>query len=138
MKSIIEEASSISKAIENAWKRAHQPSDFTVRIFEIPQKNMFGFTTKSAKIGLFFEEQKKSDELKKKDKPKQNVHHKEKVVQQQQPQPKPQPAPKIVHKPAAAESDFEPWNKEMVTFAQHWFNTLFKQLAVNVPAFSID
>ena len=56
MKSIVEEASSISKAIENAWKRAEQPTEFSVRIHELPERNMFGFTTKPAKIALFFQE----------------------------------------------------------------------------------
>jgi len=56
MKSIMEEASSIFKAIENAWKRAGQPHDFSVKVFEEPQRNFFGLTVKSAKIGLFFDE----------------------------------------------------------------------------------
>ena len=56
MKSIMEEASSIFKAIENAWNRAGQPQDFSVKVFEEPQRNFFGMTVKSAKIGLFFDE----------------------------------------------------------------------------------
>lgn len=56
MKSVMEEASSIFKAIENAWKRAGQPHDFSVKVFEEPQRNFFGLTVKSAKIGLFFDE----------------------------------------------------------------------------------
>lgn len=56
MKSVMEEASSIFKAIENAWKRAGQPHDFSVKVFEEPQRNFFGLTVKSAKIALFFDE----------------------------------------------------------------------------------
>jgi predicted RNA-binding protein Jag len=56
MKSIIEEASSISKAIENGWIRAGKPQEFSVRIFEEPEKNFFGFTKKPAKIGIFYKE----------------------------------------------------------------------------------
>ncbi len=52
----MEEASSIFKAIENAWNRAGQPQDFSVKVFEEPQRNFFGMTVKSAKIGLFFDE----------------------------------------------------------------------------------
>ena len=55
MKSIVEEASSIGKAIEQAWIRAGSPVDFSVKIFEESQRNMFGLTTQSAKIGLFFD-----------------------------------------------------------------------------------
>lgn len=57
MKSIMEEASSISKAIEQAWNRAGKPQEFKVKIFEEPQRNMLGFTTKPAKIAFFFDEQ---------------------------------------------------------------------------------
>lgn len=53
MKSIMEEASSTMKAIENGWIRAGKPEEFSVRVFEEAEKNFFGFTTKPAKIGIF-------------------------------------------------------------------------------------
>lgn len=55
MKSIIEEAPSILKAIEKAWIRAGNPVEFSVKIFEDAQKNFFGFSSKNAKVGVFFE-----------------------------------------------------------------------------------
>lgn len=54
MKSIIQEASSIQKAIEQAWIKADKPREFSVRILEEPVKNFLGFTKKMAKIALFF------------------------------------------------------------------------------------
>ena len=57
MKSIMEEASTITKAIENAWNRAGQPQEFTVKILELPKTSFFGLkTAKSAKIALLFNE----------------------------------------------------------------------------------
>ena len=56
MKSIVEEASSLTKAIEKGWIRAGKPQEFTVKVFEEAEKNFFGFTTKSAKVGILFEE----------------------------------------------------------------------------------
>jgi Jag N-terminus len=57
MKSIMEEASSITKAIENAWSRAGHPQEFSVKILEHPKTSFFGLkTAKSAKIALFFQE----------------------------------------------------------------------------------
>ena len=56
MKSIMEEASTVTKAIENAWVRAGKPIEFRIRIFQDSEKNLFGFTKKSAKIALFFSE----------------------------------------------------------------------------------
>src|SRR3990172_4990164 len=54
MKSIIEQASSIMKAIEKAWNQAEQPKEFSIKIFEKEERNFFGMTTKPAKIGIFF------------------------------------------------------------------------------------
>jgi len=56
MKSIMEEASSLAKAIENAWNRAGKPPSFSIKIFQDAEKNFFGLTTKKAKIALFFNE----------------------------------------------------------------------------------
>ena len=56
MKSIVEEASSIAKAIENGWIRAGKPQEFTVRIFEESEKNFLGFSKKPAKVGFFYYE----------------------------------------------------------------------------------
>lgn len=57
MKSLVEEASSIAKAIEKAWERAGKPQSFSVKVYEASEKNFFGFTKKSAKVGIFFEEE---------------------------------------------------------------------------------
>jgi predicted RNA-binding protein Jag len=54
MKSIIEQASSIMKAIEKAWNQAEQPKEFSIKIFEKEERNFFGMTTKPAKVGIFF------------------------------------------------------------------------------------
>lgn len=54
MKSIVEEASSIAKAITTAWERAGKPQSFSVKILQEPVKNFFGLTKKYAKIALFF------------------------------------------------------------------------------------
>lgn len=58
MKSIMEEGSSIFKALEKAWIRAGKPQEFSVKIFEEEQKNFFGMTKRSAKVAIFFDERK--------------------------------------------------------------------------------
>lgn len=60
MKSIMQEASSVAKAIEKAWISAGRPQEFSVKVFEEAKKNFIGFTTQSAKIGLFFNEKSSS------------------------------------------------------------------------------
>ena len=54
MKSIIQEASSLSKAIEQGWIKAGKPKEFSVRILQDSDKNFLGITTKNAKIAVFF------------------------------------------------------------------------------------
>lgn len=56
MKSIIQEASSIAKAIEQGRAKAGNPINFSIKILEEPVKNFFGMTTKPAKIAFYFDE----------------------------------------------------------------------------------
>lgn len=56
MKSVIQEASSLFKAIEKAWEKAGKPTEFTVKILEEAQRNFLGLTTKQAKISLMFQQ----------------------------------------------------------------------------------
>ncbi|MFI5333252.1 MAG: Jag N-terminal domain-containing protein [Candidatus Babeliales bacterium] len=56
MKSIMEEASSVIKAIEKGWVQAGKPQEFTIKVFEEATKNFLGITTKPAKIAIFFQE----------------------------------------------------------------------------------
>ena len=56
MKSVVAEASSIAKAIELAWQKAGQPKEFLIKVFQEPQRNMFGLTKTSAKVGIFFDD----------------------------------------------------------------------------------
>ena len=98
MKSIIEQASSIMKAIEKAWDQADKPKDFSIKIFEKEEKNFFGMTTKPAKIGIFFTD-KPTTHDKSTIKPRSEIKEcrdevKQQPLHKQQPQPvvKPQPA----------------------------------------------
>jgi predicted RNA-binding protein Jag len=56
MKSLVEEASTIGKAIEAAWDRAGKPQSFSIKVFEQPEYGFLGMTKKYAKISIFFEE----------------------------------------------------------------------------------
>ena len=56
MKSVVAEASTISKAIELAWQKAGNPKEFLIKVFQEPQRNIFGLTKTSAKVGIFFDD----------------------------------------------------------------------------------
>jgi hypothetical protein len=56
MKSIIQESSSVAKAIELALAQAANPKDFSVKVLEYPTKNFFGITTRPARIALYWDD----------------------------------------------------------------------------------
>jgi hypothetical protein len=89
MKSIVEEASSIAKAVEKAWYSAQKPQEFTVKVLEEAQRNFIGLTTRSAKVAIYFQDKPQKQ-------PKKN--HQQKPAQKKtQPQPKPQKK-EVLHK----------------------------------------
>ncbi len=109
MKSIMEEASSISKAIEQAWHRAGNPAEFSIKVLETPERNLFGLTVKSAKIALFFDEQKTAAQF---------TSSIEKTPKPRRIEPK-QPEEK---QPAAPTKQLRRsrWNDEMIEIAVNW------------------
>ncbi len=132
MKSIVQEGSSIAKAIDCAWKRAEQPTEFSVRINEHPQKNMFGFTTKSAKVSLFYQEERK------KERPSHQTQKQrpKKIVEKPVVAAKTKKAP-VAPRPRTQEST-EPWNENMVKFAQTWLNDLLHNLGADHAKFVLE
>ena len=95
MISIIHEASSVAKAIEQVWIKAGKPQDFSVKVFEESEKNFFGFTTRNAKIAIFFKDA--NEQSKMPNRPAQQ-NRQQQPQRQQKPiannYPKPQP-PKV-------------------------------------------
>lgn len=159
----MEEASSIFKAIENAWNRAGQPHDFSVKVFEEPQRNFFGMTVKSAKIGLFFDE--KSLAKITSAKVVQPVPSKQKAEPQQKNilQEKPAPVRKVAQTPKStkptpvrkeavpaqarptsssastadkAESGESIWTPEMVKAAEEWMRSSLALMNMSHITFS--
>lgn len=56
MKSVIQESSSVFKAIEQGWEKAGKPHEFTVKILQEAKKNFLGMTLSNAKVAIFFGE----------------------------------------------------------------------------------
>jgi len=151
MKSIMEEASSVFKAVEKAWTQAGKPQEFSIKVFEEPVKNFLGFTTKPAKIAIFFE-----------DKPQPRAQH----TSRPHPQPrKPAPASHTPHAPAPAreareitpkqpkpaplarpirtpeqpkEPRQQPWNDEMISAAKVWVDELMASMGKRDKTFTLS
>ena len=150
MKSIMEEASSISKAIDQAWNRAGKPVEFTVKILEHPERNMFGLTVKSAKIAFFFDERKatvvtavpSTPEYKPRaPQPTRHEEHRPNPEPQRAPQPvrqlQPQSQPRHEAQAQKPKAPITPeqqqqrtprWNDEMIETATQWLTDTLKAM----------
>lgn len=154
MKSIMQEASSVIKAIEKGWENAGKPKEFSVKIFEEPKKNFIGMTVQSAKIAIFFDEKlsfvkeiekekapliKKSEPILKTQQKKETfakpekiefkeIHKAEPTIQTKQDQKEKEreatKAQKIV------------WTPEMITIAKQWLSEILKSLNLSSVDFS--
>lgn len=151
MKSIVEEASSIAKAIENGWIRAGKPQEFTIRIFEEPEKGFLGITKKPAKVGLFYKElpvqaPTKQKEVRRQEKPQPTRHAPQQ--QQQRPQPRhernqPQTHQAQPHKQTQPvtehqESKQHKWTPEMVEGCKEWITTMMHIIREHNIPFTIE
>lgn len=105
MKSIIQQASSIAKAIEQGWNKAGKPNSFSIKIFEHPEHNFLGMSRKPAKIGIFYESPK--ERAVKKPVQKRVVHKKERA-------------------PRVTESSF--WTQELLDEASQWLKGALKEI----------
>jgi predicted RNA-binding protein Jag len=55
MKSMLQEGTSLAKAIEKAWESSGKPSEFIIKILETPQKNFLGFVKRPAVVSLTYD-----------------------------------------------------------------------------------
>ena len=151
MKSIMEEASSISKAIDQAWIRAGKPAEFTIKILEHPERNMFGLTVKSAKVAFFFDERKATVPVvttptpapEYKPRAPQPVRHEEHRPRQeqqriQQPQARPIEAQKTKAPRVPEQQQPRPprWDDQMIETATTWLNDALKVMDKSDISFS--
>ena len=152
MKSIMQEASSIAKAIEQGWEKAGKPTDFSVKILEKPQKNFFGMTTHPAKIAMYFDERpaQRHDSFQQRPHKVRETH----VAQRELRQPEQQrpanvqrsPEHRIESRPLEPRSEqkvpaqrFEAqWNEAMINYAREWLETVLPQSTGKQVGFSIE
>ncbi|MGA9530813.1 MAG: hypothetical protein WBQ73_02885 [Candidatus Babeliales bacterium] len=123
MKSIIEQSSSVIKAIEKAWVEAEKPKNFTIKIFQEGEKNFFGFTKTYAKIALFCEETASTSD--------RDSFNK---TQQREPKTSSQQRKKSPKK-----SEYSSvWSEDMVANIREWLTALLTFIDKNSVLFTIE
>lgn len=158
MKSVIQEASSIAKAIDQAWEKAGKPADFSIKILEQPKKNFFGLTSHPAKVSLCFEERVQG-QVRRDNRPRQQQTNKRDWAsihpsQEQQPRrapqqmrPEPRTAPvqqersehrgerqqeQRMQRPQAH------WEQPMITFAEQWLKDVLREMNCDHITFTVE
>jgi len=153
MKSVIQEASSITKAIEKAWEIAGKPKNFSIKIFEEPRRNFFGMVVQSAKVGIFFtNEQQQSAQEQNKRRPQQSssqhpnrqqqIGQKSHPVEQQRtqqpqrterPQRTMRPYPHAEQQASTSSQESTAWSPELSQEAHSWLVGALHELGKTQP-----
>lgn len=140
MKSILEEASSVMKAIEKGWVRAGKPAEFNVKILEHAEKNFFGLTTKQAKIGIFFDEPSISRESSAKRRPAPTTREVTRQPQQRRPEtPRPSSTKKISLTPEKQLPHKQPmltWEASLIDTAVSWLEKTVSIMGISASVTS--
>lgn len=67
MKSMLHEASSVTKAVEKAWAESGKPTEFTIRVLEVGEKNFLGMTKRPAIVSITYDPKKQGGAVARKD-----------------------------------------------------------------------
>ena len=62
MKSVVQEASSVAKAVDAGWRKANKPAEFRVCVMEEGKSGFLGFNSEPAKIVVYFDDKPKAKE----------------------------------------------------------------------------
>ena len=161
MKSLMQEASSLIKAIEKAWENAGKPKEFSIKVFEEPKKNFIGMTVQSAKIGIFFDEKSplkkiEKEEIKKREQVSAKNISSAQVKQYEQPQiserNRPQQKAMVqqqaprrervveqrAQQPEAYQAHKEVWSQEMIDIVSTWLKGMLAHLNRSQVTFTIQ
>lgn len=164
MKSIMQEASSIAKAIEQGWIKAGNPTDFSVKILEEPKKNFFGLTVHPAKIALYFDEkpsQRRQHEFDRVERPvRRQQRAPEREVRESRDQQRESREPRETREPREHQApaphtkapgerpqeksptgqyQFEPqWTEDMMNYSRQWLEYVLKSIHASQITFTIE
>jgi hypothetical protein len=68
MKSILQEANSIERAIDKAWNEAGKPKEFTIRVLDEGERNFLGLSRRPAIVSIFYKPEKVTTQQHRRDK----------------------------------------------------------------------
>jgi predicted RNA-binding protein Jag len=142
MKSILQEGSSIFKAVEQAWSTAGKPQEFTVKVLESESRNFLGITTKPAIISITYDIKsrfvrsqerviEKSIKKQKKEKKQQLYQQTSSSVKNLKERDHVRAQKSFEKKHDTSKSKrFKGWDRELVDCSINWLNEMIRILGV--------
>ncbi|MFA5306495.1 MAG: Jag N-terminal domain-containing protein [Candidatus Babeliales bacterium] len=141
MKSMLHEAATVAKAIEKAWADSGKPSEFTIKIHEMGEKNFLGFNKRPAIVSIIYDPRSQVASFG--DKKVVQPQQRQERYQQQGPRErgdqrrKPQPVEK--RQPMVTRSvqeilppQVEAWTSELVTDIEQWLKEIMGIMDIRV------
>jgi predicted RNA-binding protein Jag len=150
MKSILQEAPSVVKAVEKAWALAGNPQEFTVKVLESGKKNFLGITRKPAIISLIYDPktvpEKPVVEAKKPQAPQRKGRKPEVRAEGTREQRKKMQAPAKTRQVSRSQQDLQErervelkldlsagWTSELSKDIESWIRTALKTMNITTP-----
>lgn len=140
MKSILQEDSSVIKAIAKAWNQSGKPSTFTINILNVEEKGLFGFLKRPAIVSIVYDPikmtvyEKRTSVVSNKPIPKNKIIPK-KVISRSV-QNKKKPVSKVIKESKIKKNQIL-WKDEFVSYVKLSFNDILKIMGFRV-AFTIS
>ena len=131
MRSILQQGSSVEKAIEKAWIKAGTPTEFSIQILEFGKKGFLGITKKQAIVSITYNQRRQTTvakpQTRRQSAPKSTPSKPryQKPIERKAPPKKIMPEKKVQQdKPPLAERNF--WEEAYVNDIATWLKELIK------------
>lgn len=145
MKSIVQEASSIERAIDKAWNEAGKPREFTIKVLDAGEKNFFGISKRPAVVSIVYSPKKE----KAKSRPNNNTGSSDKpdyVVRERKPTRSKKPNDNKKRDRDNRDRDnnkqfqskvnpanAHEWHKQWVTYVENSLRALLEKMRITTP-----
>ncbi len=149
---MLQEASTVLKAIDKAWQEAGKPGEFTIKVLQVEEKNFFGFVKKSAIVSILYDPRKQTVADQKKDRKSkpaaqsmpQRREHKGSNTADESNRPSPKQSRSTITEPQAHGADRSressrpveeraTWSDNYLADVGDWLRDMMRIMGVTVP-----
>ncbi|MFA5074651.1 MAG: hypothetical protein WC436_00945 [Candidatus Babeliales bacterium] len=130
MKLMLQEASSVIKAIEKVWENSGKPQEFSIKILEFGEKNFLGMTKKSAVVSISYDPKKQPKlEEKEENRIKEVIQRKERTTELR---PVGQQVNKEYRREDKRDLQIAAWSDEYIKDISSWISDILKIMHIDL------